>query len=102
MTEKQILYVMGALLGVVVYFMKRWLNKVDKKLDKVDQLSIDLTVMRETRAHMDGNIEVLTKSIADVNRSVGKLGSSVTQLWVVVEANQLKEARFSDKFTGTE
>lgn len=100
MTEREAMYIVSILVGLVIYSFRRGLSKIDKKLDKVDQLHIDLTSMRETRAHMEGNIEVLTKSIADVNRSVGKLSSSVTQLWAVVEANELKEARFSDKFTG--
>lgn len=87
--------------GLAVFFVKRWLDKVDGSLrslaNEISDLKTKQAISQERESNVRGQIESLASSIKETDKSVGKLASSVSKAWLVLQNSNLTATRLSDQ-----
>jgi len=89
--------IFSLLMGVIGFFTVRWMNRVDTSLQKWTEREAHEAAFH---AKIEGQIESLHKCIAQSNKDVGSLASSVQKVWDILIASNVAKARPSDKIVG--
>jgi chromosome segregation ATPase len=87
--------------GLAVFFIKRWLDKVDQSLRslaaEISDLKTKQAIFQERESNLRGQLEGLASSVKETDKSVGKLASSISKAWLVLQNSNLTQSRLSDQ-----
>lgn len=90
--------------GGATWVIKRWIDKVEKKLDTLSTLTSDLklkgALSDERFSGLLGSIDTQLKISQSQTKDVGRITASVDKLWAVLAAKGLLDPRLSDGCNG--
>lgn len=91
-------------LAGAAWAIKRWIGKVERKLDSltstVGDLKLKGAVSDERFSGLIGALDTQLKITQSQTKDVGRIAGSVEKLWAVLSAKGLLDPRLSDDLNG--
>jgi len=99
-----ILTLLGIGGSIVVYMLKRWMDRVEAGLKSLAAEVVELKVQSgkttTEQSHLLGGLDLMRRSVSSTDKAVGKLAGAVDKLWDVLNAKGLIKPRSSDGILG--